>query len=218
MKVRLIIMGLLAACVLGTIGSASASAANEYFVEGKAVKVEAITDTSVNTSLEAKIVGGKATITGLVECQKSKSTGEFEEKGAGKGSITLEECKLFETAGVAHEKKELAMCKVPNFKYEYTSLLETGSGISGSVTTFKAVKGEETLAAVVIEGAECQVPGTFKLKGTQKCTNDESLFGVETHWVICSGVGNTLKLGATEPAIFTMIDEVTVAKKKWFAE
>jgi hypothetical protein len=178
---------------------------HEFVVAGGTLpaKVEGSSETS---KLRGEILSTKI----AVICKKDKVTGEIEKEAKSKGTITLEECEVENET----TKEKIKGCKVPNTEIPITDLL-----VSALVSEdeFKPTHAEEVLIEIKVEGAECVLKGTYKVKGTQICKLPSGELFAVSHEITCTPSGSKLTL-ASKAATFESTEAVKLeSKKEWAA-
>jgi hypothetical protein len=207
-RIRLILMSLLAVFAVGAVASASASATvcepldkeGEWTWCSAAKEITSpVEGTSGVSKLESEVGGKKLTI----ECTADTFKGTLEDPepskldGASSGEIKFTGCSVVGVAKcTVHEPIE--------FKFKDQLINKPPTKPEDE---FKPNEGE-TFVEIKIEGAECAIKGTLKVKGTQKC-NLDTTFETEQkeHELICTPAGSKLKLGEKE-AKFTSTEKV----------
>jgi hypothetical protein len=159
-RIRLILLCALALIAVGaaTSSSASASTGTRYFIEKtELTKPESIEATGGVATLEGEIGGAKA---GL-ECSKSMLKGEIEGGGAGKGEISLKECKGF---SIEHgEPTTLGGCTVKPIEFKYKSQLVAGPAGEPEIEVRPA--SGTVFTESELTGSECALKGKYQISG-----------------------------------------------------
>jgi hypothetical protein len=159
-RIKSILLSLLALVAVGAVASspASASTGTRYFIEKtELTKPESIEATGEVATLEGEIASVKV---GL-ECNKSALKGEIEGGGAGKGEVSLKECKVFK---IEHgEQTTVGGCTVTEpLGFKYKSELVVGPAGEPEIEVRPA--SGTTFVEIKI-GGECLFKGTFPISG-----------------------------------------------------
>jgi hypothetical protein len=205
---------ILAALVLGVIGSASASAA-ECPGTGEGLALcsggHALEGTFEFTSKHKSLTAEQFTISGIMTLSCSTSTGKGDivatktHVEVTKDIIEWSQCKL---GGHAN-------CKVKPFVFGGTTglngaLSETGE--IGQIIFSSPVK--ETWGEISVIGCEQEYEG--KVTGTQKCQISRATTELAVHEVVCSPTGSSLKVHLTQ-AEMTNSEELQLTSGKAFS-
>jgi len=135
-----------------------------------------------------------------IVCKKDKFSGELEEEGKSKATITYEECSL----------EGLSGCRVPNITANVLDRLVESEKVTADEFFEKEGKGFTT---VVIE--VCTLKGSYKVTGSQICKLPKGEEFASKHEIECTTGGSSLKLG-TEPATYEGTATVELeSKEEW---
>ena len=217
-RTRLILLGLLAALVVGVVASASAveppakcggkvMTTPDYCVAGfelENAKGEPIAEKFEGTNSGASIL--KATVSMVkteIKCEAGKSKGAIEDGALGtvgksKVTDTFETCKMIKPANcklTATDEKEIETSELKGelglTAGRIEDKLESKTGVFAGVS----IEGKETSCVI----AEVGIPKTFSVRGSQLCEVDGSNTAAETeattHKIICKVSGSSLEMG-----------------------
>jgi hypothetical protein len=237
LRVRLILLGLLAVLAVSLVASASATEppakcggkvekTPDYCVAGfelENAKGEPVSAEVEGTNGVSIFKATIASTTAEVECKKGKSSGSIEDGvggtvGKSKVVNTFEECKLLKPANcklTATNENKIKTAELAGRLVLTAGRLEDKLAPPESGFADISIEGKENSCVI----AEPEKPKTFEVTGSQLCeidkANTEAEAEVVSHKIICKTSGSSLKIG-TNPA--EMISEATVkliSGKKW---
>jgi uncharacterized Zn ribbon protein len=230
-KVKLALLGMLAVYAVSLAASAAASAATQGYWDCQKVgtstgrwnnshctarggteewatkgltgtETKGIEGTSSISILAGTILGKAITIECLKDIIVKGKNSVLKAGGASEAEIVFRECKLF------IEGKLSGVCTVPDITLKVNDQLIHNA--KGEIEDeFTPTKAEEVFVEIKIEGAECALKGTFKVKGKQICEFPNASQSLVTHQIVCKPAGSTLTLGGAA-ASFTGEEHINV--------
>ncbi len=198
-KMRLAALTIFSVLALGVGESATALAAHEFVVGGKAVgkgeKVEVqggggifLEATAAKTATHLRCAEGLL---------PAGVTNVLEELGKFKSKLELKACTA--TAVTAGAEEDEPKCKVPNFNLE-----SAGELTEAGVASISGVGEKVLLATVKIEevagAGACSLAGTYELKGTSLCDIPDYLVTGPGIVMGCNPLGSKEVKFGLEPA------------------
>jgi hypothetical protein len=212
-RVKLIVLGLMAAFALSAVASSTALATHEFKVEGKTIvsgeKVE-VTGQAAQGQLESEV----ATTAVHLTCNQPGfapvgATNVLQASGVAKAKIEFSGCTLNIVSGGKPE--DVPGCKVNEGKTTVEAEGELGSGVPGQIT-FTVKAGE--LKIEKVGSLSCSLEGELKYKGSQVCDIPSWGFESTMGLLVCTGTGSiSLKLGE-KPAKLYLVGGVTTTSGK----
>jgi hypothetical protein len=223
-RIKLILLGGLAALSVGLTSSSAASAA-QFLVCLKTSGTPEFTNADCNvqsagggwsmqpiggTSLAVTVAGlGSYVLKGkllgneiLILCASASGTGSLESSGKSTGEITFTGCKIkvFESG-----KEEETGCTVANINFKFKDQL-----LSTTEDEFKPSTGT-TFVKIKITG--CGLASNSSVEGTQVCTASASTPAL-LQAIVCAASGSSLKY-AGETATFEGSFSLTASTGAW---
>jgi hypothetical protein len=210
-KVRVVLLGVLAACALSATAMATQASAHEYLVEGKPVA----------TGIHIKFHGEALSTSGWlllgtaffikihIVCEHIVFLGGILPEGKSLATITFSKCKVTEPAKgcivkepiTAKTKGELVNEPVENkFNPE-----------SGTVFTEITLENNGT--------ETCSTKGTSKVEGSQRCKLPKAGEELLVHEILCEASGSELKFfGNAATFMGPAVPVELETKQKWSAK
>lgn len=213
LRIRLVLLSLLATCAVGAIASTSASA-HAFFVENKEV---AGTETVEIEGTNALLKQGQSTIAGTKiaqECEEAVISGVLEKEGKGTGEIKTGKCTLYEIKNGNRVSLPSCTISTPTFKLKEALITSPGGVVE---TEFKPASGT-LFFEIVISGSLCTIKGHYTVEGTQTCASPEAEVQKVSHELICTSTGSKLKFGTQPAAFFSTGTGKVKSGKKSYAE
>jgi hypothetical protein len=206
-KVRVVLLGVLAACALSATAMATQASAHEYLVEGKPVatgthikfKGKALATAPNGWLLLATIF----TIKVHIRCTHIKFAGGILPIGISKAQFTFTNCTVLEPANCT-VKEPIATNQVK------------GELVNTPVEDAFTPEGTTEFAKITLEGANCGVSGTGTVEGKQTCKLPSAGTELVVHEVLCETSGSALKFfGAAATFGGPAVNVELETKQKW---